>query len=143
MSKVINENTNFTFDLKTIALVIGFFLSLSATYFTLKADIEEAKELPLLPITEKEFQLKDELIRSTIMSNAKRLEKIETYENLINELQDFIIGWEPDETNPKHAKAVYEYVQYIWKAQDKLAEEIKEYDKEWLDAYEEAKSTEA
>ena len=85
MSKVINEHTNLTVDIKTIALVIGFFLSLSATYFTLKADIEEAKELPVLPITEKEFQLKDELIRSTIMSNAERLEKIEKKIDKIDE----------------------------------------------------------
>ncbi len=85
MSKVINEHTSLTVDIKTIALVIGFFLSLSATYFTLKADIEEAKELPVLPITEKEFQLKDELIRSTIMSNAERLEKIEKKIDKIDE----------------------------------------------------------
>ena len=85
MSKIINENTRYTLDLKTIGLIVGFIISLSATYFTLKADIEEAKELPIMPITEKEFELKDELIRSTIMSNAERLEKIEKKLDKIDE----------------------------------------------------------
>ena len=73
----LTEKSEITFDLKFILLVAGGLLSLSATFFTLKADIEEAKKLPVLPISEKEFELKDELIRTTIMSNAKRLEKIE------------------------------------------------------------------
>ena len=74
---MINEHTNLTLDLKTIVILISMIISISATYFTLKAEIEVAKELPVLPISEKEFQLKDELIRTTIMSNAERLEKIE------------------------------------------------------------------
>ena len=73
----INQGSEFTLDLKTIIMVVGFVVSLSATYYTLKAEVEIAKELPKMPISEKEFQLKDELIRSTIMSNADRLEKIE------------------------------------------------------------------
>ena len=85
MSKIINENTRYTLDLKTIGLIVGFIISLSATYFTLKAEIETAKELPIMPITEKEFELKDELIRSTIMSNAERLEKIEKKLDKIDE----------------------------------------------------------
>jgi tetrahydromethanopterin S-methyltransferase subunit G len=73
----LTEKSEITFDLKFILLIAGGLLSLSATFFTLKADIEEAKKLPKMPISEKEFELKDELIRSTIMSNADRLEKIE------------------------------------------------------------------
>jgi hypothetical protein len=73
----INEKSEFTLDLKTIIMIVGFVTSLSATYFTLQADIEVAKTLPKMPISEKEFQLKDELIRTTIMSNAERLQKIE------------------------------------------------------------------
>tara|TARA_R100001443_G_scaffold3945_1_gene11887 strand:- start:7168 stop:7440 length:273 start_codon:yes stop_codon:yes gene_type:complete len=81
----INEKSEFTLDLKTIILIIGFVVSLSTTYFTLKAEIDIAKELPKMPISEKEFELKDELIRSTIMSNADRLEKIENKLNKIDE----------------------------------------------------------
>ena len=39
----INEKSQFTLDLKTIILIVGGIISLSATYFTLQAGIEEAK----------------------------------------------------------------------------------------------------
>ena len=81
----INEKSEFTLDLKTIILVVGGIMSLSATYFTLTTEIDIAKTLPKLPISEKEFQLKDELIRTTIMSNADRLEKIEKKLDKIDE----------------------------------------------------------
>tara|TARA_R100000458_G_C8255655_1_gene231803 strand:- start:397 stop:669 length:273 start_codon:yes stop_codon:yes gene_type:complete len=81
----INEKSEFTLDLKTIIMVVGFIIGLSTTYFTLRAEIDIAKTLPKLPISEKEFELKDELIRSTIMSNADRLEKIENKLNKIDE----------------------------------------------------------
>ncbi|QDP54464.1 MAG: hypothetical protein GOVbin7581_46 [Prokaryotic dsDNA virus sp.] len=73
----INEKSEFTLDLKTIIMVVGFIVGISTTYFTLKAEVELAKTLPKMPISEKEFELKDELIRKTIMSNADRLEKVE------------------------------------------------------------------
>ena len=81
----INEKSEFTLDLKTIIMIISFVGGLSATYFTLKAEIDIAKTLPKLPISEKEFELKDELIRTTIMSNADRLEKIENKLDKIDE----------------------------------------------------------
>ncbi|QDP63635.1 MAG: hypothetical protein Unbinned3987contig1001_11 [Prokaryotic dsDNA virus sp.] len=73
----LNEKSEFTLDLKTIIMVVGFIVGISTTYFTLKAEVELAKTLPKMPISEKEFELKDELIRKTIMSNADRLEKVE------------------------------------------------------------------
>ena len=39
--KTINENTNVNLDLKTIGLIVTMAISVSGTYFTLKADIEE------------------------------------------------------------------------------------------------------
>ncbi len=39
----INEKSEFTLDLKTIIMVVGFAISLSATYFTLKAEVERRK----------------------------------------------------------------------------------------------------
>ena len=49
----ISDKSEFTLDLKTIILFVGGVLSLSATYFTLTAEIEEAKKLPKMPISEK------------------------------------------------------------------------------------------
>ena len=72
----INENSEFTLDLKTIALIIGFVISLSATYFTLMAEVEIAKTLPEMPISEKEFELKDKLIRASILSTQEDVKEI-------------------------------------------------------------------
>tara|TARA_R100001163_G_C5067694_1_gene207008 strand:+ start:724 stop:993 length:270 start_codon:yes stop_codon:yes gene_type:complete len=72
----INENSEFTLDLKTIALIIGFVVSLSATYFTLMAEVEIAKTLPEMPISEKEFELKDKLIRASILSTQEDVKEI-------------------------------------------------------------------
>ena len=72
----INENSEFTLDLKTIALIIGFVISLSATYFTLMAEVEVAKTLPEMPISEKEFELKDKLIRASILSTQEDVKEI-------------------------------------------------------------------
>ena len=72
----INENSEITLDLKTIALIIGFVISLSATYFTLMAEVEIAKTLPEMPISEKEFELKDKLIRASILSTQEDVKEI-------------------------------------------------------------------
>ena len=72
----INESSEFTLDLKTIVMIIGFAVSLSATYFTLMAEVEVAKTLPEMPISEKEFELKDKLIRASILSTQEDVKEI-------------------------------------------------------------------
>tara|TARA_R100000152_G_C6780799_1_gene214044 strand:+ start:1780 stop:2049 length:270 start_codon:yes stop_codon:yes gene_type:complete len=72
----INESSEFTLDLKTIIMIIGFVISLSATYFTLMAEVEVAKTLPEMPISEKEFELKDKLIRASILSTQEDVQEI-------------------------------------------------------------------
>ena len=79
----ISDKSEFTLDLKTIILFVGGVLSLSATYFTLTAEIEEAKKLPKMPISEKEFELKDALIRQTILTNGQQLEAQKTQKIMI------------------------------------------------------------
>ena len=72
----INESSQFTLDLKTIILIVGGVASLSATYFTLTAEVEIAKTLPQMPISEKEFELKDKLIRASILSTQEDVQEI-------------------------------------------------------------------
>ena len=55
MAQEINEGTQVTLDLKTIALVITGAVSLAAMYFTLKTEIEVAKELPKPAISRTEY----------------------------------------------------------------------------------------
>jgi len=80
----LSEKTQITLDLKTIGIVIGGAISLATLYFTLQKDIELAKELPKPAITRTEYDLKDQLIRETIMNtqdkvqeNSDKLDKID------------------------------------------------------------------
>ena len=88
----INEGSEFTLDLKTIILIVGGVASLSATYFTLMAEVEIAKTLPQMPISEKEFELKDKLIRQTILNNGTQLksqqEQLNKIENKIDKIDE-------------------------------------------------------
>ena len=84
MAKKISEDTEVQLDLKTIGMIVGGAIALAATYFTLTAEIELAKELPKPDVSRTEFDLKDELIRSTIIDidekvdkNAEKLEDID------------------------------------------------------------------
>ena len=71
----LNENTEVTLDLKTIGIVIAGAVSIIALYFTLKKDIELATELPKPTITRTEYDLKDQLIRETIMNTQEKVEE--------------------------------------------------------------------
>tara|TARA_B110000879_G_C10991833_1_gene439605 strand:+ start:84 stop:368 length:285 start_codon:yes stop_codon:yes gene_type:complete len=84
MAKQIGEETKITLDLKTIG-IIGFGLAtVIGMWFSLQADIDEAKMLPEAEIQRIEFQMKDEAIREAIMNTQsdvqelkKQLEKID------------------------------------------------------------------
>ena len=67
---------DFSLDLKTIGMVIVFISTVIGMWFTLQGDIQEAKELPLPPIERMEFDMKDELIRQTIMDTQDDVESI-------------------------------------------------------------------
>ena len=90
MAKEIGEGTKVTLDLKTIGMIVGFAVSLSSMYFVLKADIARAMELPEPVIERVEYDLKDELIRQTIMDTQEDvemlLEKFDKLEQRIYEL---------------------------------------------------------
>ena len=87
MAKELNEDTAFKLSIKTI-IGAGFAIAtLAGMWFTLQADIAEAKELPVPPppdVTRMEFDMKDQMIRQTIMTTQddvkeikKSIEKIE------------------------------------------------------------------
>ena len=70
MAKELNEDTGFTVSIKTL-IAIGFAITtVVGMWFALQADIAKAKELPepLPPdVTRMEFDMKDQMIRNTIM----------------------------------------------------------------------------
>jgi len=83
----INEKTAINLDLKTIGIICAMVVSVSSTYFTLKADIDANKKTLENGnwVSETEFSLKDEIIRNTIMSNSKKLDAIEEKLNTIDD----------------------------------------------------------
>jgi hypothetical protein len=91
MAKQIGEDTKVTLDLKTLGMIGAGLISLVGMWFALQADIAEAKELPAPVIDRIEYDLKDELIRQTIMDTQedvdKILEEIEKIDERLYELQ--------------------------------------------------------
>ena len=79
MAKELNEDTGFTISIKTM-IAIGFAMAtIIGMWFALQADIAEAKELPVIPpdeVTRMEFQMKDQMIRNTIMDTQKDVQEI-------------------------------------------------------------------
>jgi len=71
MAKEIGENTKITIDLKTIGLAVGGLVMMIGMWFTLQADIKEAKELPEPEVGRTEYDLKDQMIRNTIIETQK------------------------------------------------------------------------
>ena len=70
----IDEGTQVTLDVKTIAIVVSFIVTVVGMWFALQKDIEEAKELPVPAVTRTEYDLKDKLIRETIMNTQEKVE---------------------------------------------------------------------
>ncbi len=90
MAKQIGEDTKVTLDLKTIGMIATFIVMLAGMWFTLQADIARAMEMPEPVIERVEYDLKDELIRQTIMDTQEDvemiLEKMEKLEERLYEL---------------------------------------------------------
>ena len=87
MAKELNEDTGFQVSIKTLIGIGAGMATLISMWFMLQADIAEAKELPAPAdpeVTRMEFDMKDQMIRQTIMTTQedvkdikKSLEKIE------------------------------------------------------------------
>jgi len=79
MAKELNEDTSFKVSVKTL-IGIGFGIAtVVGMWFALQADIAEAKQLPAPPdpeVTRMEFDMKDQMIRNTIMTTQKDVEEI-------------------------------------------------------------------
>ena len=79
MAKELNEDTGFVLSIKTL-IGIGFAIAtVVGMWFALQADIAEAKELPAPPdpeVTRMEFDMKDQMIRNTIMNTQEDVKEI-------------------------------------------------------------------
>ena len=86
MATEIGKDTKIKLSLETIISLGVVLVSMTGMWFTLKADIQEAKELPIAPdpeITRIEYDMKDQLIRQTIMTTQEDVKEIkETLEKI-------------------------------------------------------------
>ena len=79
MAKELSEETSFNISLKTLAGIAVLIFTLVGMWITLQNDIADAKELPLPPdpeITRMEYDMKDQLIRQTIMYTQDDVKEI-------------------------------------------------------------------
>ena len=81
--------SDFSINLKTIGMLIAGIVTLVGMWFALQADIALAKELPAPVIDRVEYDLKDELIRQTIIDTQDDVEEIkETLEKMDERLYE-------------------------------------------------------
>ena len=79
MSKELSEESKVQVSLKTLGGIAFLIATLVGMWFTLQADIAEAKELPEPPpaeVTRMEYDMKDQLIRQTIMTTQDDVTEI-------------------------------------------------------------------
>tara|TARA_R100001463_G_scaffold98715_5_gene153185 strand:+ start:134 stop:415 length:282 start_codon:yes stop_codon:yes gene_type:complete len=90
MAKELNEDTSFKVSIKTLIGIAFAIATIVGMWFALQADIEEAKALPAPPpaeVTRMEFDMKDQMIRNTIMTTQSDVEEIkETLEKIEDKL---------------------------------------------------------
>ena len=79
MAKEFNQDTTLKLSIKTLGGIAILIFTLVGMWFTLQADIAEAKELPLPvdpEITRMEYDMKDQLIRQTIMTTQEDFKEL-------------------------------------------------------------------
>ena len=90
MAKELNEDTGFKVSIKTLAGIGVGMATIISMWFMLQADIAEARELPSpLPpdVTRMEFDMKDQMIRQTIITTQEDVEEMkETLERIEDKL---------------------------------------------------------
>ena len=94
MAKELNEDSGFQVSIKTLVGIGAGMATVISMWFILQADIAEAKELPIPPdpeITRMEFDMKDQLVRQTIMTTQEDVtelkEDLDRIEDKIDKLK--------------------------------------------------------
>jgi|TARA_Y100000033_G_scaffold50350_1_gene60646 ribonucleotide reductase alpha subunit len=73
----VGKDTKFTLSLETgisIVVTIGMIIGM---WYSLQAEIELAKELPEPEVSRMEYDLKDQMIRDSILNTENKVDKLE------------------------------------------------------------------
>jgi hypothetical protein len=96
MGKELNEDTGFKVSIKTliaiaigITTVVSFWFAFQADLDDIKDEVEVAKTLPEPTITRTEYELKDELVRQTIMDTQ---EDVKDIKHDLEKVKDHLMG---------------------------------------------------
>ena len=79
MAKELNEDTGFQVSIKTLIGIGAAMATIISMWFMLQADIADAKELPVPAdpeVTRMEFDMKDQMIRQTIITTQEDVGEI-------------------------------------------------------------------
>ena len=85
MATEVSKDSKLTLSLETIVsggVTLGMLIGM---WFTLQADIKEAKELPEPPIGRTEYDLNDQMIRNTILETEKDVTEIKEQQKEMRE----------------------------------------------------------
>ena len=89
--KELSESTSFTISIQTLIGIAFGIATVVGMWFALQADIQEAKELPEpqpSEVTRMEYDMKDQLIRQTIMTTQEDVKELKEDMNRIEEKID-------------------------------------------------------
>ena len=70
------KDTKFSLTLETAISIVVTLGMIIGMWFTLQSDIEEAKELPKPEVGRTEYDLKDQMIRNTIIETQKDVTEV-------------------------------------------------------------------
>ena len=92
MAKELNEESGFKVSIKTLIGIGAGMATIISMWFMLQADIADAKELPAAPdpeVTRMEFDMKDQMIRQTIITTQEDVKEIkESIEKIEDKLYE-------------------------------------------------------
>tara|TARA_Y100001951_G_scaffold84606_1_gene74082 strand:- start:118 stop:393 length:276 start_codon:yes stop_codon:yes gene_type:complete len=91
MAKELNEESGFKVSIKTLIGIGAGMATIISMWFMLQADIADAKELPVVEqeVTRMEFDMKDQMIRQTIMTTQEDVKEIkESIEKIEDKLYE-------------------------------------------------------
>jgi hypothetical protein len=71
----ISKDSKFTLSIETLVVIGSVLVTTVGMWFTLNAEIEEAKKLPPSEVSRTEYDLKDQLIRETIMNIQEKVDE--------------------------------------------------------------------
>jgi hypothetical protein len=73
----VGKDSKFTLSIETLISIAVTIFMVVGLWFNLQAEIEEAKQLPEPPISRTEYDLKDQMIRNSILNTEEKVEKLE------------------------------------------------------------------